>query len=108
MSFLQIISAHYKIEYWNYFRNILNQLLCDQPSELRMEKIFTYLQTISKNIKENLVPLSALVITKQLSKDPKDYPDKKLVHVSVALRLNKEGGRMWKAGDTIPYIICDV
>ncbi|XP_033219997.1 DNA polymerase alpha catalytic subunit [Belonocnema kinseyi] len=88
-------------------KNILNQLLCDQPSELRMEKIFTYLQNISKNVKENIVPLSKLVITKQLSKDPKDYPDKKLAHVSVALRLNKEGGRMWKSGDTIPYIVCD-
>ncbi|XP_043480820.1 DNA polymerase alpha catalytic subunit isoform X1 [Leptopilina heterotoma] len=88
-------------------KTILDQLLCDQLSEIRMENIFTYLQKVATMVKENSVPLSKLVITKQLSKDPNDYPDKKQAHVLVALRLNKEGGRMWKAGDTIPYIVCD-
>lgn len=86
----------------------MDQLLCDQPSETRCEKIFEILETVSTNIREARTPLSALVVTKQLSKNPKDYPDKKLPHVSIAMRLNKEGGRMWKAGDTVPYIICEV
>lgn len=67
------------------------------------------LQNIAKNVKEGTAPLSSFVITKQLSKNPDAYPDKKqLSHVMVALRLNKAGGRMWKAGDILPYVICEV
>ncbi|XP_076661417.1 DNA polymerase alpha catalytic subunit [Halictus rubicundus] len=88
-------------------KKILDQLLSDQSNENRLEQIFLMLQNVAKNVRENQVSLSSLVITKQLSKNPNDYPDKKQAHVQVALRLNKEGGRMWKAGDTVPYIICD-
>ncbi|XP_076246805.1 DNA polymerase alpha catalytic subunit isoform X2 [Calliopsis andreniformis] len=88
-------------------KKILDQLLSDQSNENRLEQIFNMLQNVAKNVKENQVSLSSLVITKQLSKNPNEYPDTKQAHVQVALRLNKEGGRMWKAGDTVPYIICD-
>lgn len=88
-------------------KNILDQLLCEQPSETRLEKIINILQNVSKAVREGQVHLSSLVITKQLSKNPNDYPDKKQPHVIVALRLNSQGGRMWKAGDTVPYIICE-
>ncbi|XP_046595770.1 DNA polymerase alpha catalytic subunit [Neodiprion lecontei] len=87
-------------------RNVLDQLLCEQPFDARLENIFEILRVVSKSLKEGNVPLSSLVITKQLSKNPSDYPDRKQAHVSVALRLNEKGGRMWKAGDTVPYIIC--
>ncbi|CAB0032425.1 unnamed protein product [Trichogramma brassicae] len=87
---------------------ILDQLLSDQASESRLDKIFDILQQCSKNLREGQLPLSLLVITKQLSKNPNEYPnDKKLSHVLVALRLNESGGRKWKAGDTVPYIICE-
>lgn len=67
------------------------------------------LQNIAQSVKEGMAPLSSFVITKQFSKNPDAYPDKKqLSHVIVALRLNKAGGRMWKAGDTLPYVICEV
>lgn len=37
-----------------------------------------------------------------------DYPDKKsLPHVQVAIRLNGKGGRQFRQGDTIAYVICD-
>ncbi|XP_012281139.1 DNA polymerase alpha catalytic subunit [Orussus abietinus] len=88
-------------------RNILDQLLSDQSTETRLENIFEILQTVAKNVREEKVPLKSLLITKQLSKNPNDYPDKKQAHVNVALRSNKEGGRMWKIGDVISYIICD-
>ncbi|XP_029039913.1 DNA polymerase alpha catalytic subunit isoform X1 [Osmia bicornis bicornis] len=88
-------------------RKILDQLLSDQSNENRLEQIFHLLQNVAKNVRENQVSLSSLVITKQLSKNPHEYPDAKQAHVQVALRLNKEGGRMWKVGDTVPYIICD-
>lgn len=91
------------------FRKILDILLCDQSSETRLEQVVQILQDVAKSVKEGTAPLSSFVITKQLSKNPDAYPDKKqLSHVMVALRLNKAGGRMWKAGDTLPYVICEV
>lgn len=86
----------------------MNQLFSEQSNDTRVEEIFSILQTVSKSVRENQVPLSSLIVTKQLSKNPHEYPDRKQAHVSVALRLNKEGGRMWKVGDTISYIICEV
>lgn len=86
----------------------MDQLLSDQPNENRLEQIFTILQNVAKSVRDNQASLSSLVITKQLSKNPNEYPDTKQAHVQVALRLNKEGGRMWKVGDTVPYIICSV
>ncbi|XP_012231699.2 DNA polymerase alpha catalytic subunit isoform X2 [Linepithema humile] len=89
-------------------KKVLDILLCDQSSETRLEQVVQILQNIAKSVKEGTAPLSSFVITKQLSKNPDAYPDKKqLSHVMVALRLNKAGGRMWKAGDTLPYVICE-
>ncbi|KAG5343557.1 DPOLA polymerase, partial [Acromyrmex charruanus] len=89
-------------------KKILDILLCDQSSETRLEQVVQILQNVAKSVKEGTTPLSSFVITKQLSKNPDAYPDKKqLSHVMVALRLNKAGGRMWKAGDTLPYVICE-
>ncbi|XP_014473388.1 PREDICTED: DNA polymerase alpha catalytic subunit [Dinoponera quadriceps] len=89
-------------------KKILDILLCDQSSDTRLEQVVQILQNVAKSVKEGTAPMSSFVITKQLSKNPEAYPDKKqLSHVMVALRLNKAGGRMWKAGDTLPYIICE-
>ncbi|XP_077258932.1 DNA polymerase alpha catalytic subunit [Temnothorax americanus] len=89
-------------------KKILDILLCDHSSETRLEQVVQILQNVAKSVKERTAPLSSFVITKQLSKNPDAYPDKKqLSHVMVALRLNKAGGRMWKAGDTLPYVICE-
>ncbi|XP_061936857.1 DNA polymerase alpha catalytic subunit isoform X3 [Apis cerana] len=89
-------------------KKILDHLLSNQPCEDRIEQIFMILHDVAQNVRENQISLSSLVITKQLSKNPNEYPDTKQAHVQVALRLNKEGGRMWKTGDTVPYIICDL
>ncbi|XP_017882054.1 DNA polymerase alpha catalytic subunit [Ceratina calcarata] len=88
-------------------KKILDRLFSGQADEDRIIEVFNILRDVSGNVRENKVPLSSLVITKQLSKNPNEYPDSKQAHVQVALRLNKEGGRMWKAGDTVPYIICN-
>ncbi|KAF7403413.1 hypothetical protein HZH68_006207 [Vespula germanica] len=88
-------------------KRILSQLFSEQSNDTRVEEIFSILQTVSQSVRENQVPLSSLIVTKQLSKNPHEYSDRKQAHVSVALRLNKEGGRMWKVGDTISYIICE-
>ncbi|KAK2584167.1 hypothetical protein KPH14_006597 [Odynerus spinipes] len=88
-------------------KKILDQLFSEQSGDTRVEEVFSILQNVSKSIRENQVSLSSLIITKQLSRNPNEYPDRKQAHVAIALRLNKEGGRMWKVGDTISYIICE-
>jgi len=105
-----LLSFHFVYEFDIYFfRKILDILLCDQSGETRLEQVVQILQNVAQSVKEGTAPLSSFVITKQLSKNPDAYPDKKqLSHVMVALRLNKAGGRMWKAGDTLPYVICEV
>ncbi|XP_967510.2 DNA polymerase alpha catalytic subunit [Tribolium castaneum] len=86
---------------------VLNQILSDQSSENRFLNILTHLSQLREDLQEGKVPLSLLVITKQLSKNPDQYPeDNTLPHVQVAIRYNKQGGH-YRAGDTVPYLICD-
>lgn len=89
---------------------VLNQILAiDKPSEQILDSIHSYLRDTSNAIREKQLPLAMFVITKQLTKNPEDYPDSKsLSHVLVALRRN-QGDKMtrkYKSGDTIPYVVC--
>lgn len=87
---------------------VLNQILCDQSSDDRINNIHAQLAKLKDDLMENKVPLSLLVITKQLTKDPHLYADKNVLpHVQVALRYNKKGGKPLRAGDTVSYVICD-
>lgn len=91
------------------FRFVLNQLLCDQPLEDKLANIHSKLNLIKKNLEENIIPINELAITKQLTKNPEDYPDKKsLPHVQVALRMNQNLTKKFKQGDTIFYVVCEV
>ena len=73
-----------------------------------MAYIHETLEKIAKDLKEGNIGLPDLAITKSLTKDPNDYPDKKsLPHVQVALRMNSKGGKKLRAGDTVAYVICD-
>ncbi|KAF5306657.1 hypothetical protein FQA39_LY08846 [Lamprigera yunnana] len=85
----------------------LDNILSDQIYEERIENIFTHLRKLKEDLEQNKVPLSLLVITKQLTKDPKLYANVlQLPHVQVALRYNERGGRTFRAGDTVSYVIC--
>ncbi|KAL5004890.1 hypothetical protein ScPMuIL_018346 [Solemya velum] len=87
---------------------IVSQILSGESRELILENIHSKLIDVGEKVKENDVPVEFYYITKQLTKNPEDYPDKKsLPHVQVALRLNSKGGKKLHAGDTIPYIICE-
>lgn len=87
---------------------VLNEILCDQTNDDRINNIHTKLAQLKDDLVENKVPLLLLVITKQLTKDPHLYADKNVLpHVQVALRYNKKGGKPLRAGDTVPYIICE-
>lgn len=78
------------------------------PDE-RVETIRVQLEKVAADLKSNAVPIPLLAITKQLAKNPEDYPDRKaLPHLQVAMRINSRGGKKLKAGDTVSYVICDV
>lgn len=91
------------------FRFILEQILSDQDSDERIDNIHAHLQKLKDDLETGRVPLTLLTITKQLAKAPEDYSDKKSQpHVQVALRINEKGGKLIRAGDTVPYVICEV
>lgn len=90
------------------FSKVLEELLKDQPSDVRLNNVLGILETISRELREGNLPLSSLEITKALSKNPDKYTNKNHPHVIVAERLNKINARKFKAGDVISYIICEV
>ncbi|KAL0275791.1 UNVERIFIED_CONTAM: hypothetical protein PYX00_003535 [Menopon gallinae] len=89
-------------------RHVLNQILSDISPDERIANIREHLEKISSDLRNKLVPISLLAISKQLAKNPEDYADKKsLPHLQVAMRINSRGGKKLKAGDTVSYVICD-
>ncbi|XP_036083086.1 DNA polymerase alpha catalytic subunit isoform X2 [Rousettus aegyptiacus] len=86
---------------------VIGQILSDQSRDTIVENIQKRLIEIGENVLNGSVPVSQFEINKALTKDPQDYPDKKILpHVHVALWINSQGGRKVKAGDTVSYIIC--
>ncbi|CAN8020701.1 unnamed protein product, partial [Ixodes persulcatus] len=87
---------------------VIDELLSDNSREDIVEKIHSYLMQLAAKIQGDSLPLSDFCITKQLTKNPEDYPDKKnLSHVQVALRLNSKRAKKLKQGDTVTYVICN-
>lgn len=87
----------------------MNQLLCDQNLDDKLSNIHSKLLRIKNDLEESTVPINELAITKQLTKNPEDYPDKKsLPHVQVALRMNQHLTKKFKQGDSIFYVVCEV
>jgi len=85
---------------------ILDQVLTCQGKEEAVNWIHTFLTDKCAEIDANKVPLEQYVITKGLTKDPKDYPDaKNQPHVQVALRLQARGKAI-RSGQEIEYVIC--
>jgi DNA polymerase alpha subunit A len=59
-----------------------------------------------QDIAANLVSLDKFIITKGLTKNPKDYTDSKSQpHVHVALDMLAQGETV-RVGDHIPYVVC--
>lgn len=70
--------------------------------------IHQFLTEKAAEMDELRVPLEAYIVTKGLTKDPKDYPDAKTQpHVQVALRLIARGKPV-RAGQEVEYVICEV
>ena len=65
---------------------VIDIIMTDKAEDTRLAEIQEHLETLATDLKEGKVDLKALGITKQLTKDPSDYPDKKsLAHVQVDL-----------------------
>mmetsp|Transcript_38866 Transcript_38866/g.89951 ORF Transcript_38866/g.89951 Transcript_38866/m.89951 type:complete len:1385 (-) Transcript_38866:145-4299(-) len=80
----------------------------DSNKEESINWVHQYLADKSKEMDEDKVALEKFIITKGLTKDPKDYPDaKNQPHVQVALRLMQRGKPV-RPGQEIGYVICDV
>ena len=87
---------------------IINIIMTDKAEDARLGEIQDHLEALKNSLLDGKVSLKELEITKSLTKDPNDYPDKKsLPHVQVAMRINSSGGKKLRAGDTVQYIICD-
>lgn len=72
----------------------LDQILSGRPREEVVAGIHEHLSSLGNSIREGAVPLNKFVITKQLTKNPEDYPDaKNQPHVQVALRRRAAGKR---------------
>lgn len=95
--------------YLDPFRYALEQILGDISADERIARIQQQLESIKSGFENGTIELSLLEITKQLTKNPENYPDaKNLSHVQVALRTNSRGGKKLVQGDTVSFIICEV
>lgn len=87
---------------------ILDKILVpDQPLELIVDGIHTYLKQLADSLRANEITLENFIINKALTKKPEEYNDAKLSHVGVALRYNKNNlGKQLRGGDTVSFVIC--
>ena len=70
----------------NTGKDILAKILSDCSYDERVAYIHERLEAVAKDLREGKTVLSDLEITKTLTKDPNDYPDKKsLPHVQVKI-----------------------
>ncbi|KAJ2960289.1 hypothetical protein NQZ79_g4309 [Umbelopsis isabellina] len=87
--------------------DVLDSILSSKDRDQVIDDIHNKLRAVGELIRNNGYSLDKFVINKQLTKAPQDYADaKSQPHVQVALRLKKTGVNV-KAGDTIPYVICE-
>jgi DNA polymerase alpha subunit A len=73
-----------------------------------VETIHETLRSARESLDNGATAVEKLVITKQLTKSPEEYPDAaNQAHVQVALRRAAQGKREGvAAGETVPYVIC--
>lgn len=88
-------------------RVILDELLSDRQMDEKIENVHAKLEKFRVSIESGTTAMHLLAITKQLTKQPKEYPNaKSLPHVQVALRMNATMNKRFKRGDMVDYVIC--
>lgn len=84
---------------------VLNEILESSDPQEALNAIYSKLEEVKNEFKENKIPMHKLRINTKLSKDPTKYPGgKSMPSVQVALRLQKEG-KIIKAGSVITFVI---
>lgn len=85
---------------------MLDLILSHTSREDLVGAIHDYLNVVKEDCQSGKVPIEQYIIRKGLTKDPKEYSDKKnQPHVQVALRMISKNKSV-KALDTVPYLIC--
>ena len=86
----------------------LDEIFQKRAVEDTVEKIHDALREARTKMVNNQVNVESYIVTKQLTKSPRDYPDaNSQPHVKVALRRIEQGKQDGvNAGETVPYIIC--
>ncbi len=86
---------------------VLDHILRDLPRDKLVDLIHEFLVKLKEDLHAGRVPLPKFVITKCLTRAPKDYPDAaNQAHVQAALQVMAEGTSV-RAGDYIPYVVCE-
>lgn len=86
----------------------LDEILSDHPLDERINNIHGQLEKLREKLNADEVPMSMLTITKQLTKNPREYlKTAALPHVEIALRMNANKNKRFKRGDMVSYVICD-
>jgi DNA polymerase alpha subunit A len=102
---LDLVRRDWCIQSKDTGRYVTDQILSGQDNEVVLQNIHSHLEELAKKMRSGDLPLEKYVITKGLSKHPKDYPDgKSLPHVHVAKQM-LANNRPVNTGDHIPYII---
>lgn len=71
-----------------------------------VNQIHNYLREVADDMKNDRILLDEYTITKGLTKAPEEYSDAKTQpHVQAAMRMKAKGIPM-RAGDHVPYVIC--
>jgi DNA polymerase alpha subunit A len=84
---------------------VLDQILSGGDRDVVVENIYDHLEQLAQSMRNGELPMDKYVITKGLSKHPKDYPDgKSQPHVQVAMKMLKANKHV-NTGDHIPYVI---
>ena len=88
---------------------VLDLILSGKNRDLLIPELHQHFAKVGNDIKENKFPLCDYLITKQITKPPKEYQDaKSLPHVQVALRLKEKGTKDADlVNHFIPFVICE-
>ena len=112
MKGLDIVRRDWSVIAKTVGEQVVNEILSiDKTIETVVDNIHQYLKQTAETLRTGGTKskefIQQFVISKQLTKNPEDYPDKKnLSHVSVALAFNAKTDKKLRAGDVVPFIVC--
>ncbi|CAD6199265.1 unnamed protein product [Caenorhabditis auriculariae] len=99
---------------WSQLAKDIGSSVVDRilDANLSRDQLVASINELLKNIRAQLdagaVPIELFQISKQLTRNPREYADlKSQPHASTAARLNESGKFSFRHGDIIEYVICE-